>query len=300
MPRANFDDRLGGYVEVKDRIALFYKAHPDGRLVTASASMTLDPDGVVRVWCQALAYRTVDDPHPAVGWSYLAVPGMTPYTRGSEIENAETSAWGRAIGALGIGIKESIASRNEVASKAGEDERPAPEHRRPASEGVAAVPEPARAADGSLIGTVAIGTAWLEDLETRQTPEGPVIGFRLKSGRQQQKVQARGDLAHAIGGLGTELIGQTVTCWGTLVGEEFTPKGATRAVAYQVLRLERIHGATFDIPAAPGREVPDDIDPDDLECGDVAAPGTLMDGSVCTLFPAHAGPHKCASGSWPR
>ena len=117
QPRSKGGFSLGDYVEVKDRIRLFYEAHPDGRLVTASASMTLDPDGVVRVWCQALAYRTPDDPHPAVGWSYLTVPGSTPYTRGSEVENAETSAWGRAIGALGIGIDKAIASRQEVMGK---------------------------------------------------------------------------------------------------------------------------------------------------------------------------------------
>jgi len=163
---------------------------------------------------------------------------------------------------------------------------------------VAAVPEPARTADGSLIGTVAIGSAWLEDCEVRTTPEGPGIGFRLKSGRQTQKVQAFGPLAMALGGLGTGFIGQTVTCWGTLVGESFTPKGTTMVIDYQILRLERIHGATFDIPAPEGSALPDD--PDDLECGDVAAPGTLMDGAACIQFPAHPGPHKSASGSWPR
>jgi hypothetical protein len=42
------------------------------------------------------------------------VPGTTPFTRGSEIQNLETSAWGRAIGALGIGIDASIATLDEV------------------------------------------------------------------------------------------------------------------------------------------------------------------------------------------
>ena len=70
--------------------------------------MPEDADGKVRVWGKALAYRTPDDPLPTVGHSYLEVPGATPYTRGSEIENVETSAWGRAIGALGIGISESL------------------------------------------------------------------------------------------------------------------------------------------------------------------------------------------------
>jgi hypothetical protein len=155
---------------------------------------------------------------------------------------------------------------------------------------------PAVHSDGSLIGTVAIGSAWLEDLETRTTPTGPVIGFRLKSGRQTQKVQAFGPMAVALGGLGTDLIGQTVTCWGTMVGAEFTPKGTDRPIEYQVLRLKKIHGATFDIPATESRAVPDEDDP---ECGSVAAPGTLMEGAVCTLLPHATGPHKSANGSWP-
>ena len=39
-----------------------------------------------------------------------------------------------------------------------------------------------------------------------------------------------------------------MTAWGTLKGEEFTPKGMARPVAYQVLHLERLHGPTFDLP----------------------------------------------------
>jgi len=108
---------LGDYVDVKTRIARFYEKYPDGRLTTASVSMSEDPDGQVRIWAHAQAYRTSDDPHPGDGWSWLAVPGATSYTKGSEIENAETSAWGRAIGALGIGIDKGIASGDEIASK---------------------------------------------------------------------------------------------------------------------------------------------------------------------------------------
>jgi hypothetical protein len=42
------------------------------------------------------------------------VPGTTNFTRGSELQNLETSAWGRAIGALGIGIDASIATLDEI------------------------------------------------------------------------------------------------------------------------------------------------------------------------------------------
>ena len=85
-----------------------------------------EPDGTPRVWVKALAYRSPDDAHPGVGWSWMVLPGSTPYTRGSELENTETSAWGRAIGALGIGIDKSIASGDEVKSKEGESDRKEP------------------------------------------------------------------------------------------------------------------------------------------------------------------------------
>ena len=45
----------------------------------------------------------------------------TPYTRNSEIENAETSAWGRAIAACGIEVRRGIASADEVRNKEHDD-----------------------------------------------------------------------------------------------------------------------------------------------------------------------------------
>ena len=63
---------------------------------------------------RAYAYRTPDDQRPGVGTAWEIVPGTTPFTRGSEIQNLETSAWGRAIGALGIGIDASIATLDEI------------------------------------------------------------------------------------------------------------------------------------------------------------------------------------------
>lgn len=100
-----------------------------------------------------------------------------------------------------------------------------------------------------LIGTVDVKQEWLTDLEMRQTPEGPVIGFRLKQGRQSVKVQAHGPLAVAVASQGPALVGQTVTCWGSMVGDEFTPKGTTRPVTYQVLRLSKMRGSGFEVPS---------------------------------------------------
>jgi hypothetical protein len=65
----------------------------------------------------AAAYRTPDDPRPGIGVAWELYPGTTPYTRDSELMNAETSAWGRAIVAVGIPTKK-IASADEVRNRA--------------------------------------------------------------------------------------------------------------------------------------------------------------------------------------
>ena len=128
---------LGSYVEVKDRIRQFYLKYPEGRIqseVIAGLShiqsietvevTKTKPDGssktqaesiaVGYVAVKAYAYRTPDDPLPATGMSAMLMPGTTEYTRGSELENAETSAWGRALANLDILNDHGIASRDEV------------------------------------------------------------------------------------------------------------------------------------------------------------------------------------------
>jgi hypothetical protein len=73
---------------------------------------------------KAYAYRTADDPRPGVGHAWESYPGSTAFTRTSELMVGETSAWGRALAALGIAVSKSIASKNEVrAAEARKTER---------------------------------------------------------------------------------------------------------------------------------------------------------------------------------
>lgn len=65
----------------------------------------------------AAAYRTPDDPRPGIGSAWEPIPGKTPYTRDSELMVAETSAWGRALVAIGAETKNGIASANEVMAR---------------------------------------------------------------------------------------------------------------------------------------------------------------------------------------
>lgn len=102
---------LSGYVDVAERVRQFYSKYPDGSLQSEVTHLT-DSLVVVKAW----AYRTADDPRPAIGHSALGIPGTTPYTRDSEIEVCETSAWGRALAGLGFATKQ-IASRDEVQNK---------------------------------------------------------------------------------------------------------------------------------------------------------------------------------------
>ena len=109
-----------GYVDVATRIQEFYDKYPDG-------SLQMDPpkydtiDGQLFLVGRAYAYRTPDDVRPGIGHAWEAVPGRTPYTKGSELMVLETSAWGRALAALGIATKAGVASADEV--KAAESRR---------------------------------------------------------------------------------------------------------------------------------------------------------------------------------
>ena len=67
----------------------------------------------------AAAYRTPDDVRPGIGTAWEPIPGPTPYTKDSEVQNAETSAWGRALVAIGADTKAGIASAEEVTNRTG-------------------------------------------------------------------------------------------------------------------------------------------------------------------------------------
>lgn len=109
---------LGGYVEVAERIVEFRNAYPDGRLRPVDPAQPYrietigDKTFIVVV---AAAYRTADDPLPGIGMAWDLFPGKTSFTKDSELMNAETSAWGRAIVAvLAADTKRGIATADEV------------------------------------------------------------------------------------------------------------------------------------------------------------------------------------------
>lgn len=114
------------YIDVAERLRAWYEAYPNGRIETSILAHTDN-----RVTVKALAYRgdfaevdPKDRPYnyeerPAgIGHASMAIPGSTPYTRGSELENCETSAVGRALVMAGLPAKR-VASNDEIRAKGG-------------------------------------------------------------------------------------------------------------------------------------------------------------------------------------
>lgn len=115
---SNHKDRLADYIEVPDRIKSFKEQFPDGSLQGEweVREMVKGEQPATFIVYVAKAYRTPLDHKPGVGTAWEPFPGKTPYTRDSELMNAETSAWGRALAALGF-IGKKIASKEEVVAR---------------------------------------------------------------------------------------------------------------------------------------------------------------------------------------
>jgi hypothetical protein len=114
MSKFSMDD----YVDVAERIRQFYAQHPEGSLKCGSPPQIVEAGGKPFVMYHAQAFRHPDDPLPSDGWAWEPVPGPTQFTKDSELMNAETAAWGRAIVALGFETKK-IASKQEVRNRQG-------------------------------------------------------------------------------------------------------------------------------------------------------------------------------------
>jgi hypothetical protein len=109
---------MNDYVDVAERIRTFREKYPNGSLQQVSLQF-IEFAGKSWVVYTAAAYRTPDDITPGHGTAWEPVPGKSNFTRDSEVQNVETSAWGRAIIAVLVadGGKR-IASRQEVQHQA--------------------------------------------------------------------------------------------------------------------------------------------------------------------------------------
>ena len=178
------DSSLDSYNDVASRLQEFRTKHPDGRLRPADPAMPYHVVRVPCGWCvkckgnqvvkagrdwkqcprcqgsgirhpdepqedvfivyAAAAHRDAGDTDPGVGMAWEPYPGRTPYTAQSELQNAETSAWGRALLAANVAdTRKGVASRDEVRNRAADrDEDGWPAGTRPAE------PRPGAATSG--------------------------------------------------------------------------------------------------------------------------------------------------------
>lgn len=113
------------YVDVAERLRLFKAAFPNGCLRPADPSQPFtiqEIGGREFIVYVAAAYRSPDDPMPAIAVAAEPAVGKTSFTRDSEVMNAETSAWGRAILAALAADSRKIASLDEVRNRRADQE----------------------------------------------------------------------------------------------------------------------------------------------------------------------------------
>lgn len=102
------------YAEVNQRIKAFRQLYPDGFILTEVIS---NDNGVCVIKATVGYYDSVDrSPVTLATGTAYEKEDSSFINKTSYIENCETSAVGRAIGMLGIGIDTSVASYEEVAN----------------------------------------------------------------------------------------------------------------------------------------------------------------------------------------
>jgi hypothetical protein len=96
------------YVQVKDRVLAFNEMYEKGSIVT---EITYDGD---MVRCKAVVRPDFEQMNRVFVGHSEELRGSTNINKTSATENCETSAVGRALAMMGIGVIESIASADEV------------------------------------------------------------------------------------------------------------------------------------------------------------------------------------------
>jgi hypothetical protein len=106
---------LSNYVDVPTRFAMALERWPELRLVENRPEViTLGEKTFIAVTVQA--WRTPDDPIPAQATAWEPMPGLTPFTKNSEMMNASTSATGRVLGLM-MSFGPKMASVEEIRNR---------------------------------------------------------------------------------------------------------------------------------------------------------------------------------------
>ena len=97
------------YITVDERVELFHELYPNGMIVTTLLKIEND-----QIMFRATATPDVEKPERYFTGHAEEVVGSSQINKTSAVENCETSAVGRCLGFLNIGIDTSIASKDEV------------------------------------------------------------------------------------------------------------------------------------------------------------------------------------------
>lgn len=137
---------LGDYVDVKTRITQFWETYPDGRIDADPPEVVTLGDRLFIASHVRVYMHHADAVPSATGSAWEQFPGRTPYTKDSEAMNAETSAVGRALGNMGIGLGAGLATADEVRLRRAEQAPISDEDRQQVHHAIAVLSDDAKAA----------------------------------------------------------------------------------------------------------------------------------------------------------
>ena len=142
---------MDNYVDVAERIRLLKERYPEASLQPADPARPYWIEDVPNVGPRlvyvAACYRTPTDPRPGIGMAWEPIPGLTPFTKGSELMVAETSAWGRAIVAALAADSQKVASADEVRNR---QDQPKAERLQQTQSNVVSMPQKASKQGGGV------------------------------------------------------------------------------------------------------------------------------------------------------
>lgn len=175
------------YIDVATRLAEMREQFPNLTMQQVSMEFVSigNKDFVVYT---AAAYRTAEDTRPGIGTAWEPIPGPTSFTKDSEVQNAETAAWGRALIAIGASTKNGVASSEEVTNRSGPRQSTAEENAsRGGGEQYRRPEQPTKAPDDPRIDAIlkaaqAGDNEFLVDLARKYIQYGKLSDRQIESG----------------------------------------------------------------------------------------------------------------------